>query len=50
MFTVVGYWVGEKYVKIEKKLAGDINQIRADKGLPPLVGTNSWVRYAVSDE
>jgi hypothetical protein len=49
-FTVIGFWAGNYYVKMEKQLVEDINEIRADKGLPPLVGTSHWVRrYQVAD-
>jgi len=50
MLTVFGYWAGNYYVKTEKRLVQDINEIRADKGLPPLVGTAYWVRYGVTDK
>ena len=23
----------------------DINEIRADKGMPPMVATNAWIKY-----
>lgn len=23
----------------------DINEIRADKGLPPMIATNAWIKY-----
>ena len=38
MFTILGYWAGNHYVKAERILAQNINEIRADKGLPPMVG------------
>lgn len=41
-----GAYVGNKYVQIEKSLVEDINQIRADRGMPPMVGTNAWIRYS----
>jgi len=37
--------VGNWYPKAEKRLVMDINEIRADRGLPPLVGSNAWIRY-----
>lgn len=45
MFSIIGYWAGNYYVRTEKKLVLDINELRADKGLPPLVGTTQWARY-----
>ena len=49
MFSIFGYWAGNYYVKTERQLVQEINEIRADKGLPSLVGTHtyewtSWVR------
>lgn len=38
--------MGNWYPKAEKRLLLDINEIRADRGLPPLVGSNAFVRYA----
>jgi hypothetical protein len=37
--------VGNWYPKAERQLIVDINEIRADRGLPPLVGSNAWIRY-----
>jgi len=46
----VGAWAGNKYVAIEEQLVKDINEIRADRGLPPLAGTSSWVlRYSAKN-
>lgn len=45
---MLGGWAGNKYVQVERKMVEDINQIRADNGMPPMVGTNAWIRY--SDE
>ena len=45
-----GMYAGNKYVQIEKNLVDDINQIRQDKGMPPMVGTNAWIRYTTVDE
>lgn len=42
MFTVLGYWAGNYYVKTEKILTQSVNEIRADKGLPPMVGAGQW--------
>lgn len=47
-YFFVGAWAGNKYLEVERRLVEDINQIRADKGMPPMVGTNAWIRY--SDE
>lgn len=49
-YFVFGAWAGNKYVAVERKLVDDINQIRADKGMPPMVGTNAWIRYTDQKE
>ena len=49
-YCVLGAWAGNKYVEVEKKMLMDVNEIRADKGLPPLVGSGYWVKYLPSDE
>ena len=47
----VGAWAGNKYVQVEEQLVKDINEIRADRGLPPLAGTSSWVlRYTTATD
>eukprot|EP00529_Nitzschia_sp_RCC80_P040735 CAMPEP_0113457626 /NCGR_PEP_ID=MMETSP0014_2-20120614/9506_1 /TAXON_ID=2857 /ORGANISM="Nitzschia sp." /LENGTH=85 /DNA_ID=CAMNT_0000349129 /DNA_START=103 /DNA_END=360 /DNA_ORIENTATION=- /assembly_acc=CAM_ASM_000159 len=40
--TIGGAWALNKWVKVEKDLLADVNEIRASKGLPPMVGTH-WV-------
>ena len=44
-YGIIGFAVGNWYPKAEKRLLLDINEIRADRGLPPLVGSNAWIRY-----
>jgi len=46
---IFGAWVGSKYHSVEKSLVEDINQIRADKGMPPIVGSNAWIRYSAEE-
>jgi len=41
-----GAWAGNKIGAVELSLVEDINQIRADKGMPPMVGTSAWIRYS----
>ena len=36
----LGGYVGQRWVRLEKELVIDINQIRADKGMPPMVATD----------
>mmetsp|Transcript_31230 Transcript_31230/g.30076 ORF Transcript_31230/g.30076 Transcript_31230/m.30076 type:complete len:86 (+) Transcript_31230:76-333(+) len=43
-YFFVGCWAGNAYVRLEKKMAEDINEIRADKGMPPMVGSGYWMR------
>jgi len=43
-------WAGNKYVQVERSLVDDINEIRKNKGLPPMVGTNAWIRYSNPEE
>ena len=40
-YFVLGAWAGNKYVEVEKKMLMDVNEIRADKGLPPLM--DGWM-------
>jgi hypothetical protein len=47
---LVGAYAGNAYVSLEKSLVEDINQIRADKGMPPMVGTNAWIRYSAEEK
>lgn len=49
-YFFVGMYAGNKYVQMEKALVEDINQIRQDKGLPPMVGTNAWIRYTTPEK
>ena len=40
IMTVGGAWGANKWVQIENQLLADVNEIRAYKGLPPMVGTH----------
>ena len=40
--TIFGYWAGNFYVKTERRLVKEINEIRADKGLPTMVGSHNY--------
>jgi hypothetical protein len=42
-YFFIGGWVGQRWVRLEKELVLDINEIRADKGLPPLIGTDAML-------
>ena len=45
-----GCYVGHKYPKWEAELAKDVNKLRVENGLPPLVGGNTWIKYQVPTE
>mmetsp|Transcript_13166 Transcript_13166/g.19366 ORF Transcript_13166/g.19366 Transcript_13166/m.19366 type:complete len:90 (-) Transcript_13166:150-419(-) len=45
LFGIVGFWAGAKYPSFEKRMIYEINEARADKGLPPLVGTFNYFQY-----
>jgi hypothetical protein len=42
MFSIFGYWAGNYWVKTERRLVKEINEIRADKGLPSMVGSQDY--------
>jgi hypothetical protein len=44
-YFFLGGYIGQRWVRLEKELVMDINEIRADKGLPPMVATNAWIKY-----
>lgn len=39
----LGGYVGQRWVRLEKELVLDINEIRADKGMPPMVATDAML-------
>ena len=47
---VFGCWAGDYYTKLELKLVQDINEIRASKGLSPMIGTTAWIRYQAPED
>lgn len=49
-YFFVGYIIGDYYPKAERRLVDDINEMRAAKGLLPLVGTAAWIRYKTPDD
>jgi hypothetical protein len=40
--TLGGGWAANKWVKIENGLLADVNELRAYKGLPPMVGSHHF--------
>mmetsp|Transcript_21525 Transcript_21525/g.30938 ORF Transcript_21525/g.30938 Transcript_21525/m.30938 type:complete len:88 (+) Transcript_21525:103-366(+) len=50
-YFMFGAWAGNGWMNAEKQLVQDINEIRADKGMPPLVGSSgTWIRYVEHNE
>jgi len=45
LMFISGAYIGAKYPKWEKALVEDINELRAERGLPPMIGTSAWIRY-----
>mmetsp|Transcript_24448 Transcript_24448/g.30080 ORF Transcript_24448/g.30080 Transcript_24448/m.30080 type:complete len:90 (-) Transcript_24448:202-471(-) len=48
-YFFAGMWAGNVYVGVERNLVDDINQLRQDRGMPPMVGTNAWIRYSATE-
>ena len=46
----VGCYVGNKYPQWEAALAADVNKLRVENGMPPLVGGNTWIKYQAPEE
>jgi hypothetical protein len=46
--TIGGAWVANTWVKAEKDLLADVNEIRAQKGLPPMVGSHYFFPFVPS--
>lgn len=42
-YFFLGGWIGQRWVRLEKDLVLEINEIRADKGMPPMVGTDAML-------
>eukprot|EP00568_Trieres_chinensis_P000898 CAMPEP_0183304012 /NCGR_PEP_ID=MMETSP0160_2-20130417/9243_1 /TAXON_ID=2839 ORGANISM="Odontella Sinensis, Strain Grunow 1884" /NCGR_SAMPLE_ID=MMETSP0160_2 /ASSEMBLY_ACC=CAM_ASM_000250 /LENGTH=86 /DNA_ID=CAMNT_0025466997 /DNA_START=80 /DNA_END=340 /DNA_ORIENTATION=- len=49
-YAIFGAWAANYYVDWEIQTVKDINQLRADRGMPPLVGHKAWIKYQVADE
>jgi len=43
--TFGGAWTATKWVSAKKDLLADVNEIRAYKGLPPMVGTRNFFPF-----
>ena len=50
-YFFLGGYIGQRWVRLEKELVMDINEIRADKGMPPMVATNAMlgIKYQPSE-
>ena len=42
-YFFLGGYIGQKWVNLEKQLVLDINEIRADKGMAPMVATDAML-------
>ena len=45
--TLVGAFAANKWVQVETALLADVNEIRANKGLPPMVGTQYYIPFVL---
>lgn len=45
MCTVGGAWAANKWMKLEAYMIADINDLRASKGLPPMVGSHYFFPF-----
>ena len=45
MCTVGGAWAVNRWFKFEADLLNDVNEIRAYRGLPPMVGSHHWIPF-----
>jgi hypothetical protein len=43
--TIGGAWGANKWVQLENAMVEDINEIRAYKGLPPMVGSHYYFPF-----
>mmetsp|Transcript_11853 Transcript_11853/g.16374 ORF Transcript_11853/g.16374 Transcript_11853/m.16374 type:complete len:89 (+) Transcript_11853:120-386(+) len=44
-YFFLGGYAAHKWLALEEKILDDINEIRADKGMPPMVGSGYWLKY-----
>mmetsp|Transcript_10696 Transcript_10696/g.13220 ORF Transcript_10696/g.13220 Transcript_10696/m.13220 type:complete len:90 (-) Transcript_10696:338-607(-) len=42
-FFIIGAWGGNKYQSIEREVLQEVNEIRAEKGMPPMIATNEML-------
>lgn len=40
--TIGGGWAANKWVKMETDMLADVNELRAYKGMPPMVGSHHF--------
>jgi len=43
-------YFGQKLPQWERALVEDINEIRKEKGMPPMVGTSAWIKYEMPEQ
>ena len=42
-YFFLGGYIGQRWVTLEKELVMDINEIRADKGMAPMIATDAML-------
>mmetsp|Transcript_12671 Transcript_12671/g.14872 ORF Transcript_12671/g.14872 Transcript_12671/m.14872 type:complete len:92 (-) Transcript_12671:441-716(-) len=49
-YFILGCYSGHYYMNLEQQMVEDINHIRADRGMPPMIGSSKWIRYDTEEE
>jgi len=44
-YFFLGAYGAHKYLQVEQRLVDEINEIRSDKGMPPMIGSGYWLKY-----
>lgn len=48
--TGCGMYAGYELPKIEVALVEDINKLRKERGMGPLIGTGNWIKYSAPED
>ena len=43
--TIGGAWAAQKWVNAKHELLADVNELRAYRGLPPMVGSKTYLPF-----
>lgn len=43
LYFGIGCYLGDKYPKVEASLLSELNEIRAERGMPPLIPSSKWL-------